>query len=89
MNYNLKILTLASGLADLYFYKRDYSKSIKTLNKYLELTKDVSNHASIYVNIADAYGASGNLVKACEFYSKSADLGNLKVYESKAFKNCK
>ena len=80
---------ITNRLADLYFYKRDYSKSIKTLNKYLELTKDVSNHASIYVNIADAYGASGNLVKACEFYSKSADLGNLKVYESKAFKNCK
>ena len=37
----------------------------------------------------DAYGASGNLIKACEFYSKSADLGNLEVYESKAFKNCK
>ena len=54
-----------------------------------ELTKDVSNHASIYVSIADAYGASGNLIKACEFYSKSADLGNLEVYDSKAFKNCK
>jgi len=80
---------IATSLADLYFYKRDYSKSIKTLNKYLELTKDVSNHASIYVSIADAYGASGNLIKACEFYSKSADLGNLEVYDSKAFKNCK
>ena len=57
--------------------------------KYLELTKDISNHASIYVSIADAYGASGNLIKACEFYSKSADLGNLEVYDSKTFKNCK
>ena len=80
---------IASKLADLYFYKRDYLKSIKTLNKYLELTKDISSHASIYVSIADAYGASGNLIKACEFYSKSADLGNLEVYDSKAFKNCK
>ena len=79
---------IASRLADLYFVKREYSKSIKTLNKYLELTKDISNHASIYVSIADAYGAAGNLIKSCEFYSKSADLGNLEVYESKAFKNC-
>ena len=80
---------ITSSLANLYFYKRDYSKSIKTLNKYLELTKDISNHATIYVSIANAYGASDNLIKACEFYSKSADLGNLEVYNSEAFKNCK
>jgi hypothetical protein len=79
---------IASSLSNIYFYKREYSKSINILTKYLDVAKDISNHAYVYESIGDSYGASGNLIKACEFYTKSAELGNLDIYDSNKYKKC-
>ena len=80
---------IALSLASFQFNSKKYNESIKTLNKHLKSSQNTLQITDVFNEIGDSYGALGNKLKACEYYTKSVELGDETLYDTSKYKACK
>lgn len=64
--------------AEIYFTRKEYSKSKQACQKAIELNPELANS---YFILGRIFLHEGNKIKACENWSKAGELGKFEVYE--------